>query len=50
MIKALVELQVSRRWLRRVRSPVMWRHVALVKTDVSKERVASIFRLERGEV
>jgi hypothetical protein len=24
----------------------MWRHVALVRTDVSKERVASIFRVE----
>jgi hypothetical protein len=25
----------------------MWRHVGLVKTDVSEERVASIFRVER---
>jgi hypothetical protein len=25
----------------------MWRHVDLVRTDISEERVASIFRIEK---
>jgi hypothetical protein len=26
----------------------MWRHVGLVRTDISEERVASIFRVEKS--
>jgi hypothetical protein len=36
----------SRRWLWRKQSSGMWRRVDLVLTDVSEERIASIFRIE----
>jgi hypothetical protein len=37
----------SKGWLWRMPSPGMWRHVDLVWTDVSEERIASIFRVEK---
>jgi hypothetical protein len=40
------DLRFSRRWLWRMLSSGMWRRVDLVWTDVSEERIASIFRVE----
>jgi hypothetical protein len=37
----------TRNFLRRMPSSGTWRHVDLVWTDVSKERIASIFRVEK---
>jgi hypothetical protein len=31
-----------------MQSSWMWRHVGLVRTEVSEERVASIFRVEKS--
>jgi hypothetical protein len=41
-------LRFSRRWLWRMPSFGMWRRVDLVWTDVSEERIASIFRVEKS--
>jgi hypothetical protein len=38
----------SRRWLWRTPSCGMWRRVDLVWTDISEERIASIFRVEKS--
>jgi hypothetical protein len=45
------DLRFSRRWLRRMASSGMLRRVALVRTDVSKERSPSFIRVTRiGEL
>jgi hypothetical protein len=36
------------RWLWRIPSSGLWRHVDLAWTDVSEERIASIFRVEKS--
>jgi hypothetical protein len=41
-------LRFSLRWLWRMQSSEMWRRVDLVWTDVSEERIASIFRVEES--
>jgi hypothetical protein len=41
-----VRSRFSRRWLWRMSSSGMWRRLDLVWTDVSEERIASIFRVE----
>jgi hypothetical protein len=41
-------LRFSQQWLWRMSSSGMWRCVHLVWTDVSKERIASIFRVEKS--
>jgi hypothetical protein len=42
------DLRLSRRWLGRMPSSVMCRRVVLVWTDVSEERIDSIFRVEKS--
>jgi hypothetical protein len=44
-VNVMHDLRFSRRWLRRMPSSVMWRRVALVRTDVSEEHSASIIRV-----
>jgi hypothetical protein len=44
----LVRFDVPRRWLWRMPSSGMWRRVNLVGTDVSEERIACIFRVEKS--
>jgi hypothetical protein len=41
-------LRFSRRWLCRMPSSGMWRRVDIVRTDVSEERIASIFSVEKS--
>jgi hypothetical protein len=41
-------MRFSRGWLWRMPFSGMWRHVDLVWTDVSEERIASIFRVEKS--
>jgi hypothetical protein len=41
-------MRFSRRWLWRMPSSGMWRRVDLVWTDVSEERITSIFRVEKS--
>jgi hypothetical protein len=43
----MLYLRFSRRWLWRMTSSRMLRHVILVRTDVSEERFASIIRVTR---
>jgi hypothetical protein len=45
---SIKELRFSRRWLWRMPISGMWRRVVLVWTDVSEERIASIFRIEKS--
>jgi hypothetical protein len=47
LVNAMWDLRFSLRWLWRIPSSEMWRLVALVRTDVSKERITSIFRVMR---
>jgi hypothetical protein len=42
------DLRFSQRWLWRMPSSALWRCVDLVWTDVSEERVAAIFRVEKS--
>jgi hypothetical protein len=44
----MLELRFSQGRLRRIPSSGMWRRVDLVWTDVSEERIASIFRVEKS--
>jgi hypothetical protein len=43
----LYDLRFLQRWLWRMPSSVMWRHVAFVRTEVSEDRIASIIRVKR---
>jgi hypothetical protein len=45
--QSLEDLRFSRRRLWRIPSSKMWLQVAVVRTDVSEERIASIIRVER---
>jgi hypothetical protein len=49
-ITTMQDLRFSQWWLWRMPSYEMLRHVALVKTDVSEERTASIIRATIGEL
>jgi hypothetical protein len=42
------DLRLLQRWLWRMSSSGMWRCVDLVLTDVSEERIATIFRVEKS--
>jgi hypothetical protein len=42
-----VALSIWTTWLGSMPSSALWRRVALVRTDVSEERIASIIRVER---
>jgi hypothetical protein len=42
------DLRLSQRWLWRMSSSRMWRCVYLASTDVSEERIAYIFRVEKS--
>jgi hypothetical protein len=44
---SMKDLRFSRRWLWRMPSRGILRHVALVRTEVSEKRVASIIKLTR---
>jgi hypothetical protein len=48
VIYNLYDLRFSRRWLWRMPSSGMWILVDLVCTDISEERIASIFRVEES--
>jgi hypothetical protein len=48
MKKRFVRLRFSRRWLWRMPFSGMWRRVVLGRTDVSEERIASLFSVEKS--
>jgi hypothetical protein len=46
----MYDFRLSQRWLWRMSSSGMWRCVDLASTDVSEERIASIFSVEKSWV
>jgi hypothetical protein len=48
--KSFVRLRFPRRWLWWLSSSGRWRRVALIRADVSEDRIASIFRVHECEL